>query len=77
MLTESTNSGLNYSYHLTVKNSGKNNSPQTTLAFTDNNNPVKTGPTENTEDTEKKFSVNNNPVETFPSRHWHLAQQRK
>ncbi|MCU0286489.1 MAG: hypothetical protein MUF15_08815 [Acidobacteria bacterium] len=42
ILNESTNSSLNYTYHLTVKNSGKSTSPVTSLAFNDNDSLVET-----------------------------------
>ncbi|HLP44913.1 MAG TPA: CARDB domain-containing protein, partial [Candidatus Kapabacteria bacterium] len=38
----SSSTGLNYTYQVNIKNSGKTTSPLTTLAFTDNTNPVET-----------------------------------
>ncbi|MCX6579243.1 MAG: hypothetical protein NT166_03590, partial [Candidatus Aminicenantes bacterium] len=41
-LTDNISVGLNYTYKIAVTNRGKTTSPATTLAFTDNGNPVET-----------------------------------
>ncbi|MCX6584525.1 MAG: hypothetical protein NT166_30510 [Candidatus Aminicenantes bacterium] len=41
-LTETGSEGLTYTYKITATNRGKTTSPATTLAFTDNGNPVET-----------------------------------